>query len=217
MPKKQRQRSRPPNILLTTPEQLALLLTHAQSERLFRTLKAVVLDELHALVASKRGDLLSLDLARLRRLAPGVRLTGLSATVARPSELRAYLKAQVAPDERTELADLVVTDGGVAPDITILEGNEPLPWSGHTARYAVSNIYEAVKAHKLSLLFVNTRSQAELLFQELWRINDDNLAIALHHGFARCRPAAQGRGGDGGRQTQGGRGDLDARSRYRLG
>lgn len=180
--KRTRQRTKPPNILLTTPEQIALLLAHEDAPRLFSTLKTIVLDELHALVASKRGDLLALNIARLRQLAPDVRLTGLSATVARPTELRAYIAKQDQPEGQMVLADLVATAGGVEPDITILEGDDPLPWSGHTARYAVGAMYEAIKAHKLSLVFVNTRMQAELLFQELWRINDDTLAIALHHG-----------------------------------
>jgi len=177
-----RQRAKPPQIMLTTPEQIALLLSHADASFLFRDLKTVILDELHALVASKRGDLLALGLARLRELAPSLLTIGLSATVARPSELRAYLVEQAAPDRAIAMADLVVTGGGAKPDISIMETGEPLPWAGHTTRYAVPQIYAAVKAHRLSLLFVNTRSQAELLFQELWKANDDNLPIALHHG-----------------------------------
>jgi ATP-dependent helicase Lhr and Lhr-like helicase len=180
--KRARQRVRPPQILLTTPEQIALLVSHEDAHFLFRDLKVIILDELHALVASKRGDLLSLGLSRLRTLAPGLLTIGLSATVARPSELRAYLVPQAAPHSHIAMGDLVVTAGGAKPNITILETDEPLPWSGHSSLYAVPQIYAAVKAHKLSLLFVNTRSQAELLFQELWRVNDDNLAIALHHG-----------------------------------
>lgn len=180
--KRQRQRSRPPEILLTTPEQLALLLSHEDASYLFADLRAVVIDELHALAASKRGDLLALGLARLRTLSADTIATGLSATVAKPSELRAYLAHQGAPDVAVGLADLVVTTGGAAPHISILETEAPLPWASHTTRHAVPEIYAALKAHHLSLLFVNTRSQAELLFQELWRVNDDNLPIALHHG-----------------------------------
>ncbi len=180
--KRQRQRVKPPEILLTTPEQLALLLTHADATYLFADLRFVILDELHALAASKRGDLLALGLARLRTLAPDMIATGLSATVARPSELRAFLMPQGAPIDRIEMADLVVADGGAAPIVSLLVTEGDIPWSGHTTRYAVGEIYQAVKQHRLSLLFVNTRSQAELLFQELWRINDDNLPIALHHG-----------------------------------
>src|SRR5262249_11829952 len=85
--RRQRQRRYPPDILLTTPEQLALLLASDDAPYLFSSLKRIVLDELHALVTSKRGDLLSLDLARLWRIAPELRAIGLSATVADPEHL----------------------------------------------------------------------------------------------------------------------------------
>ena len=111
--RKARQRARPPDILLTTPEQVALLLSHADAPR-FAGLETVILDELHALAPTKRGDLLALDLARLTALAPGHRRIGLSATVARPSELRAYLVPQPG-DGTTRLADLVVAEGVRGP------------------------------------------------------------------------------------------------------
>ena len=179
--RKARQRVRPPDILLTTPEQVALLLSHADAPRFLGGLETVILDELHALAPTKRGDLLALCLARLSALARGHRRIGLSATVARPSELRAYLVPQPGGGT-TRLADLVVADGGARPEIRILETEQPLPWAGHTTRYAVAEIYAAIRAHKLSLVFVNTRSQAELMFQELWGVNEDGLPIALHHG-----------------------------------
>lgn len=180
--RRQRQRTSPPDILMTTPEQLALLLSHADAAHLFADLRTVVLDELHALAGSKRGDLLALDLARLRTLAPAMITVGLSATVARPSELRAFLVPQAAPEQQTDLADLVVATGGAPPDIEILELDDRVPWSGHSARYAMRSVYDAIRRHRLSLVFVNTRMQAELVFQELWRLNDDILPIALHHG-----------------------------------
>ena len=180
--RKSRQRVKPPEILLTTPEQVALLLAHPDAPYLFADVRTVILDELHAISGSKRGDLLCLDLARLRTLAPELITIGLSATVARPSELRAYLVGQQAPEKQMALADIVVAEGGAGPEIEILEDDEPAPWSGHSARYATRAVYEAIKRHDLSLVFVNTRMQAELVFQELWRINDDSLRIALHHG-----------------------------------
>src|SRR6516162_6890019 len=64
----------------------------------------------------------------------------------------------------------------------MLDTAERLPWAGHSARHALGEIYELIRAHRTTLVFVNTRSQAEMLFQELWRINDDSFAIALHHG-----------------------------------
>jgi ATP-dependent helicase Lhr and Lhr-like helicase len=179
--RKQRQRRRPPDLLLTTPEQIALLLSHAEASRIFADLENVIIDEIHALAPNKRGDLLALDLARLASIAPGQVRIGLSATVARPSELRAYLVPQTEA-RVTRLADLLTAPGGAAHDITMLETDAALPWAGHTSRYAASDILQAIRAHRLSLLFVNTRNQAELLFQELWRLNEDNLPIALHHG-----------------------------------
>ena len=80
------------------------------------------------------------------------------------------------------MADLVSVSGGARPDIAILDSEERVPWSGHSARYALADIYAAIARHKMALLFVNTRSQAELIFAELWRINRDALPIALHHG-----------------------------------
>lgn len=177
--KRQRQKLAPPDILLTTPEQLALLISGPDAGRFFADLKYVVLDELHSLVTSKRGHLLALGLARLRKLAPGLQTIGLSATVAEPDALRRWLVPQDPPGD---MAELITVEGGAKPVITILNSRERVPWAGHSARYAIADIYEAIRAHRTTLLFVNTRSQAELLFQELWRINEDTLPIALHHG-----------------------------------
>jgi len=268
--KRQRQKLKPPDILLTTPEQVALLLSAKDAARFFGDLDTVILDELHALVTSKRGDLLALGLARLRVLAPRLKTIGLSATVADPDALRAWLVGQRPGDEGPDgpgsqprrriaasaggvnpstahsrargnpvheglaldklgprvrgderigdweqpphpvslsspsarqakrpspargegggaavampMADIVVVEGGAKPEIAILDSEERIPWSGHSSKYAVGDIYEIVKRHRMALLFVNVRSQAELIFQELWRINVDGLPIALHHG-----------------------------------
>ena len=177
--KRARQRRDPPQILLTTPEQLALLLASADAPYLFGSLKRVILDELHALVVSKRGDLLALGLARLFRLAPALTSIGLSATVAAPDDLCRFLVPQRGG---TAQADMIVAAGGAAPDVTMLDSRERLPWAGHSARYALGEIYELIAAHRMALVFVNTRSQAESIFQDLWHINENNLAIALHHG-----------------------------------
>jgi ATP-dependent Lhr-like helicase len=178
--RRQRQRRYPPDILLTTPEQVALLLSSDDAPFLFSSLKRIVLDELHALVTSKRGDLLSLGLARLWRLAPQLRAIGLSATVAEPESLARFLVPQC--DGIKAAADIVVAGGAAAPIVEMLDTQERLPWAGHSARHALGEIYELIKRHKTTLVFVNTRSQAEMLFQDLWRMNDDVLSIALHHG-----------------------------------
>ncbi|MGH6727857.1 MAG: DEAD/DEAH box helicase, partial [Pseudolabrys sp.] len=178
--KRQRQRRYQPDILLTTPEQLALLLASADAPYLFGSLRRVVLDELHSLVTSKRGDLLALGLARLFALAPQIATVGLSATVAEPEDLARFLVPQ--PIGGQARADLVVAQAGAQPHVAMLDTQEHLPWAGHSARHALGEIYQLIKRHKTTLVFVNTRSQAEFLFQELWGANDDNLAIALHHG-----------------------------------
>ncbi|MFL5198702.1 MAG: ligase-associated DNA damage response DEXH box helicase [Microvirga sp.] len=191
--KRARQLERPPDILLTTPEQLALLLAHRDARALFCGLRRVILDELHSLVTSKRGDLLALGLARLYRLAPGLTATGLSATVREPDELRRYLVPQgrtppaphpgplPASGERG-IADLLVVEGGARPDIHMLAVDEPLPMAGHLAMQSMPAIYGLIRQHRTTLVFVNTRMQAEAVFQALWDLNDDGLAIALHHG-----------------------------------
>jgi ATP-dependent Lhr-like helicase len=174
--KRQRQRRDPPDMLLTTPEQVALLLASPDAQFLFGGLQRVVLDELHALVTSKRGDLLSLGLARLRSLAPQMTAIGLSATVRDPDDLRRWLVGS------GKLAALVTAPPGAPPDLRVLDTNERLPWAGHSAVHALREIYDAIRAANMTLVFVNTRAQAEFVFQELWRMNDDALAIALHHG-----------------------------------
>jgi len=180
--RRQRQRSLPPDILLTTPEQIALLISHGDAAQLFGGLRAIILDELHALVISKRGDLLALGLQRLLAHAPGAIVTGLSATVARPSELQAYIVPQRPDEGYTRLADKIVLRGGAAPIIRIMGAEEDIPWAGHSARHAYEGIYGEIDKHRLTLIFVNTRSQAELIFQSLWRMNENSLPIALHHG-----------------------------------
>ncbi|MGA7712566.1 MAG: ligase-associated DNA damage response DEXH box helicase [Rhizomicrobium sp.] len=178
--RRQRQKYSPPDILLTTPEQLALLLANSAAPRMFEHLKTVVLDELHAMHNSKRGDLLSLGLARLAKLAPGHRRVGLSATVADPAPLQRYLVPQ--PFGGEARSALVLGAKGAVPQISILASEEYVPWAGHLACHAMGDVMAAIKTAATALIFVNTRSQAERTFQDLWRINEDNLAIALHHG-----------------------------------
>ena len=175
--KRQRIRSSPPDILITTPEQMTLLIGDPAIAHLLRNLKTIIIDELHALVTSKRGVLLSLALSRVRSIAPHVKFFGLSATVADQDALCQWL----APVGTPPVA-LVLGKPGAPPRIQILQSLERVPWSGHSSRYAVADVYAAIKASRLALVFVNTRSQAEMLFQELWTANEDNLAIALHHG-----------------------------------
>ena len=174
--RRQRQRLTPPDILLTTPESLALLLSYPDAPAIFEGLETVVIDELHALASAKRGQLLSLGLARLSGISPATRYVGLSATVEKPAELLDFLSLGSEP------AELVLGAPGPDPDVSILMPEGRLPWSGHYGTYAAASLYQTIKSSRTTLVFVNTRAQAEVMFRELWRLNEDNLPIALHHG-----------------------------------
>jgi ATP-dependent Lhr-like helicase len=199
-------------MLLTTPEQLCLLIASEHARVFFEDVRAVVIDEIHALAPTKRGDLLALALARLTRWAPAHRRVGLSATVAEPETLARWLvgapplpprgggvgeggrsDAQTperlnaphppAPAPQGGGGDIIIrAPPGAQPIIDVLDSNALIPWAGHTARHAMPDVYAAIQNAKLALVFVNTRAQAEMTFQELWRINELGLPIALHHG-----------------------------------
>jgi ATP-dependent helicase Lhr and Lhr-like helicase len=178
--KRQRQRYDPPHILLTTPEQIALFVGMPEAAQIFSGLKRIVIDEAHAIAPTKRGDLLLLGLSALERFAPDARRTGLSATVADEQALARWLAPQRADEEF--VARIVKGPKGTMPRVDMLLSEERIPWAGHTGRHAMREVYAAIGKANMSLVFVNTRFQAELAFQELWKINDDNLPIALHHG-----------------------------------
>ena len=174
--KRQRQRKKPPHILLTTPESLMLMLSYADSDKLFGKLKRVIIDETHSLMANKRGDFLSLALARLSILSPALKRIGLSATVAFPDTLGAWLAGT------DSQANIVKVKAGEKPKVEMLQSKARMPFGGFMARYAIDDIYEAIEKANTTLVFVNTRAQSELLFQMLWEANKLALPIALYHG-----------------------------------
>ncbi|UWR28105.1 ligase-associated DNA damage response DEXH box helicase [Sulfitobacter sp. S223] len=173
---RKRQRADPPHIFLTTPESLALLVSYEDAPRMFRGLKRVVIDEIHALAESKRGDQMMLALARLNAICPDLKRVGLSATVDDPAAI-AHLMAHH-PDP----CEILLADPGPAPDIQMLRTQEAPPWSGGGAAYSIPAVLEQVKQHKTTLIFHNTRAQAEIFFHNLWLANDESLPIGIHHG-----------------------------------
>ena len=224
--KKQRQRDFPPDILLTTPEQLALFCAWEGARAYFADLKCVVLDEVHAIWSGKRGDLLALGLARLQTFAPQMRRVALSATVDDPAMIAEWLRpgaqalpldggglgggavavgeddgaggegvsgdpsadrappppSPTLPPSRGKGVLIVLGDPGAPPVVDVLVSQGRVPWAGHTGVHAIPEVYDAIKRSGMSLIFVNTRWQAEFVFQSLWAINDDDLPIGLHHG-----------------------------------
>ena len=224
--KRQRQRDFPPDILLTTPEQLALFCAWDGARSYFADLKCIVLDEVHAIWSGKRGDLLSLGLGRLQKFAPEMRRVALSATVDDPEMIAAWLSPQALPLEggglgggggvvfpkrgagganedasgetsfatepstpspalppsRGQGVVIVKGDPGAPPVVDVLVSEGRVPWAGHTGVHALPEVYDAIRRSGMTLIFVNTRWQAEFAFQQLWAINEDSLPIALHHG-----------------------------------
>lgn len=175
--RRDRQRNHPPDMLLTTPEQLALFCAWDGAREWFASLRCIVLDEIHALAPSKRGDLLCLALQRLQSFAPDARRVGLSATIEDVDRLRGWL----APGADAATVDLVRGGDGVSPHVDILVPEAEAPWTGHHARYAMRDVYAAIQTARTALVFVNSRWQAEFAFEQLWKLNEDSLPIALHH------------------------------------
>ena len=173
---KRRQRVDPPHILLTTPESLALLISFPESKTLFANLKRIVIDEIHALVESKRGHQLILAISRLQSLCTNVRKIGLSATVDRPEEIANFISENKAD------CPVIFAKSGINPDISMLQTKTPPPWAGAGANYSIPDVLEKISNHKTTLIFHNTRAQAEIFFHNLWLNNKNNLPIAIHHG-----------------------------------
>lgn len=176
--KKARQRRSPPNILLTTPESLALLLSYPEAEAMFASLQTIIIDEIHAFAPTKRGDQLALAMARLQALAPHLRRTGLSATIPDPMPFQSWL----APDTDPQSVRLITCDAGAPPQIEILVPEDRIPWAGHNGRWAASAVMRRIENARLAIVFVNTRAVAELVFRDLWAENDQSLPIGIHHG-----------------------------------
>ena len=171
---KSRQIKNPPDFLMTTPESLALLLSNQFASTFFKDLEFVIIDEIHTFLNNKRGDLLSLNLARLFQIATGAKRIGLSATIKTPSFAMNWLS----PDK----TDLIQIKNEVSPNIEIFQPDKRIPWSGHTGIHAISEIYKKLLGIGKTIIFVNTRGQAEFVFHELWNNNIKKYKIAIHHG-----------------------------------
>ena len=178
MHKRVRQRQKPPDILITTPEQVSLLVADPHAAHLLKDLRTVILDELHAMVTSKRGVLLSLALTRVAAHAPQAR----SASGSRP---RSPIPTPCAPGLRRRASRRRRWSWGsrrAAPHPHPQVGRARAVVGPFLALCHPGNLRRDLKRAKMTLIFVNTRSQAEMVFQSLWEANDDNLPIALHHG-----------------------------------
>lgn len=176
---RRRQRSSLPNVLLTTPESLNLLLTYANARQLFEDVRTAIVDEWHELLPSKRGTQTELGLARLRRWSDDLRTWALTATLGNVDEAA---RAAAGPE-----ADPVVVesdiDRPVHVETLVPEEIDSFPWSGHGGTHLAPKVLEVVDAGDTTIVFTNTRSHAETWYRELLE-RDRSLAgrIGLHHG-----------------------------------
>lgn len=176
---KARQKKQLPSALVTTPESLSLLLTYPQARHLFRELDAIVVDEWHELLSTKRGVQTELALARLRAFRPSVRTWGLSATLKNLDEAAStLLGANASPTIiHADIPKPVEVETLLPHDVT------RFPWAGHLGLNLLPRVIDAIASAQSTLLFTNTRSQAELWHRALQTTKPDWAeSIALHHG-----------------------------------
>jgi ATP-dependent Lhr-like helicase len=168
-----------PGALITTPESLSLLLSHAAARDQFKHLDMIVIDEWHELMGSKRGVQVQLALARLRRWNPGLVVWGLSATMGNLGEARAVLLGD--PDAG------VLVEGDlkkqIVVDCLVPDNVARFPWAGHLGLQMLQPVVREIENHEATLIFTNTRSQSELWYQNLIEARPDWAGlVALHHG-----------------------------------
>lgn len=178
--RKRKQRDAFPAVLVTTPESLSILLSYPAMRKKFSTLQCVVVDEWHELLATKRGTQVELALARLRCWNPKLRVWGLSATLSNLEEAKSALLGSAHAqgvivegciDKRIEIATLL-------PDAI-----EKFPWSGHLGDKLADKVVAQIEQHKTTLVFTNTRNQAELWHQRLMQLRPEWIdCLGLHHG-----------------------------------
>ncbi|MGF1460801.1 MAG: ligase-associated DNA damage response DEXH box helicase [Leptolyngbyaceae cyanobacterium] len=177
--KKSRQLKKMPDVLITTPESLSVMLSYQDSQKRFGNLRCVVLDEWHELMSSKRGTQTELALSRLRELAPDVQTWAVSATLGNLEEA-----AQAAVGLRTVP---IIVQSDLRRDTVIQsilpESVDSFPWAGHLGLRMFEALVAALDIAKSTLIFTNTRNQAERWFQALqFAMPDHESEIALHHG-----------------------------------
>ena len=181
---RRKQQNRLPTTLVTTPESLSLLLTRSDAREQFRNLRAVICDEWHELLATKRGVQVELALARLRRWRPALRTWALSATLGNLPEALAVIAP---PQTRLPAAPAVMIQGAsrkqIVVDSLIPERIERFPWAGHMGLNQLPDVLAAVDQAASTLIFTNTRSQTEAWYHAMLQARPDWAGlIALHHG-----------------------------------
>jgi len=178
--KRQKQRQRLPEVLVTTPESLTLLLSYDDAGEKFRNLRCVVCDEWHELLGTKRGVQTELALARLQSINPDMVRWGLSATLGNLSEALGVLVGESAGDS---ILIEGKKDKRIEIETLLPDEIERFPWSGHLGTRLLDRVIERILAARTSLVFTNTRAQSELWYQALIKAAPSlESRIAVHHG-----------------------------------
>ena len=176
---RQKQRKNPPQALITTPESVHLILATKQGQDFFKQLEFIVVDEWHELLGSKRGVLIELALSRLKSINPDLKIWGISATIGNLEQAKDILLGA------SNKGVLVKAQINKKIDIqTILPDSlEKFPWAGHLGIRLLDKVVDVVNQYGTTLIFTNTRSQAEIWYQQIIS-NYPEFAglLAIHHG-----------------------------------
>jgi ATP-dependent Lhr-like helicase len=180
--KRARQRERPPEFLITTPESLHLLIAAKGYAEYFSNVNAIVVDEWHELMGSKRGVQMELALSRLKRVAPGLKVWGISATIGNMEQAMEVLLGDYYKKKNTTIIRANIKKKteiiSIFPDEV-----ERMPWAGHLGIKLLEKVIPIVKASTSTLIFTNTRSFAEIWYQKMLDVAPElSGQIAMHHG-----------------------------------
>ncbi len=178
---RQKQNRKPPQILVTTPESLHLLLAQKKYKDVFSSIAYFVVDEWHELVGSKRGVMIELGLSRLKSLSPQMKIWGISATVGNIDEAERVLFGQT---NHSQNSIRVNTNRRKKIKIKSLlpKKSEEYPWAGHLGVKMAHKVIPVIEKYNSTLLFTNTRNQAEMWYQTLMEIAPQFAGqMALHH------------------------------------
>lgn len=178
-----KQKKNMPDLLITTPESLMLLLASKGYAKTFKTLTAVVVDEWHELLGSKRGVQMELALSRLKTVSPQLRVWGISATIGNLEQAQnVLLGVDEAYRTNSVLIKAELTKKIVVKSI-IPKKMETFPWRGHLGLHLLDQIIPIINASKTTLIFTNTRSQCEIWFQKILQKYPEFAGeLAMHHG-----------------------------------
>ena len=172
-----------PDLLITTPESLHLLLSSKDYKKMFRNLQAIVVDEWHELLGSKRGVQVELALSRLKTVSRDLRIWGISATIGNLEQAREVLLGPGSEALQNSVMIKANLNKKIEVRSIIPEKMEKFPWRGHLGLHLIDEVVPIIKNSRTTLLFTNTRSQCEIWFQKLMAKYPEFAGeVAMHHG-----------------------------------